>query len=286
MNNKYIDIKIYKTKINGNGMKKYKEIFSLLLVFFSLTFSFNAYARWSFAGKFLATTASSCAVGAAAGYTYAESTGYDSQPKQVVTWMSGVTGCLTGAVFSYFFFDDPSKDLAAKNEQLSSINSQLQLQIQQITDVENLGLNHYPMPQGMGQSHGQNKNLQTNYSENDDYSILTNLDIGKIDPDKIGGTGGIIGGIKQCNVIYPIWMDDAGFVHSFSGKGKTVVAAEKWIPVSPNFAIKTWQFYFSPDGCFEQNKQYGFFERVMPGLTNKLWQELRTVEQKKTREKN
>lgn len=258
-------------------IKKYFESKYSILISLSLNMiSFYAHAEWSYAGKFLATTASTCAAGLATGYAVGENGGYDSQPKQIVTWMGGVTGCLSGAVFSYFFFNDPSKELAQKNEQLSSTNAQLQLQIQQITNAQNLGTANYPLPQGM------NRNL--NSSSNDDGSILNNLDIAKIDPEKIGGTGGITGGIKQCNIIYPIWMDDAGFVHSFSGKN--IAAAEKWIPVSQNFAIKTWQFYFSPSGCFEPNKQYGYFERVMPGLTNRLWQELKTVENKKAKENN
>jgi hypothetical protein len=250
------------------------------IFFLAIYISNIAHAEWSYGGKFISATLSGCAAGGVSAYSYADSTGYDSQPKQVVTLLGMTTGCVTGAIFSYFFFDDPSRDLAQNNEHLRSANAQLQLQIQQITNAQNLGMQNYSMTQ----SANQNSHSPTNPSLNDDYSILKNLDIGKIDPTKIGGTGGISGGIKQCNIIYPIWMDDAGFVHSFSGK--SIAATEKWIPVSPNFAIKTWQFYFSPDGCFEQNKQYGFFEHVIPGLTNRLWQELRTVERKKTKEKN
>ncbi|MBX9837690.1 MAG: hypothetical protein K2X69_05155 [Silvanigrellaceae bacterium] len=234
------------------------KIYSKIVLFFlSIVMTSNtAQAEWSYAGKFLATTASGCAAGLASGYMVGNYGGYDSQPKQIVTYMGGVTGCLTGALFSYFFYDEPSKDLAQRNEQLQYVNDRLQLQLQ-----SSVNANQLQKLGGMLPTSPSGNNLgQTN-------SILENMKIAQIDPSKIGGMGSILNGIKKCNIIYPLWMGKDGFVNSSNDK---INEEDSWIPVSPNFAIKVWQFYYSKDGCFEKDPRYGYFEKVVPGLTKSL----------------
>ena len=227
---------------------KYK-IYLLVIILF---FKNNARAEWSYAGKFLATTAAGCAAGGGVSYLYANNTGYDSQPRAIVTWMGTATGCLTGALFSYFFYEEPSKDLAQRNEQLQHVNDQLQLQLQTVVNSNQLKKMNGSMPGGN----------QSNIN-----SILENMKIAQIDASKIGGMGSILNGMKKCNIIYPLWMGKDGFVNSQSENNKE---EDSWIPVSPNFAIKVWQFYYSKDGCFEKDTRYGYFESVMPGLTRNL----------------
>lgn len=232
----------------------------LLVSVLSVVSIFNtAKAEWSYAGKFLATTASGCAAGLASGFMIGNYGGYDSQPKQIVTYMGGVTGCLTGALFSYFFYDEPSKDLTQRNEQLQHVNDQLQLQLQSVVNSNQL--------QKMGGQQNPKNIGQINLN-----SILSNMQIAQIDPSKIGGLGNIQNGLKKCDVIYPLWMGRNGFVNS--GSDSNIVNEDAWIPVSPHYAIKSWQFYYSKDGCFEADKRYGFFENVMPGLTDNLQKQL------------
>nr|BFD33494.1 hypothetical protein GTC16762_31130 [Pigmentibacter ruber] len=232
---------------------KNKLFSKVILLFLSLVITTNtAKAEWSYAGKFLATTAGGCAAGLASGYMIGNYGGYDSQPKQIMTYMGGVTGCLTGALFSYFFYDEPSKDLTQRNEQLQHVNDQLQLQLQTIVNSNQLKKMNGSIPSGN----------QSNIN-----SILENMKIAQIDPSKIGGLGNIQNGLKKCDIIYPLWMGKDGFVNSQS---ESMKEEDSWIPVSPNFAIKVWQFYYSKDGCFEKDTRYGYFESVMPGLTRNL----------------
>lgn len=239
---------------------KNKLFSKFILLFLPLVITTNtAKAEWSYAGKFLATTAGGCAAGLASGYMIGNYGGYDSQPKQIVTYMGGVTGCLTGALFSYFFYDEPSKDLTQRNEQLQHVNDQLQLQLQTVVNSNQL--------QRMG---GGQQNLK-NSGQINLNSILSNMQIAQIDPSKIGGLGNIQNGLKKCDIIYPLWMGRNGFVSSSSDKNAN---EDTWIPVSPHYAIKAWQFYYSKDGCFEADKRYGFFENVMPGLTDNLQKQL------------
>jgi hypothetical protein len=98
------------------------------------------------------------------------------------------------------------------------------------------------------------------------------MQIAQIDPSKIGGLGNIKNGLKKCDIIYPLWMGKNGFV---SSSVENNPSDDEWIPVSPHYALKVWQFYYSKDGCFERDKRYGFFEDVMPGLTDNLEKQLR-----------
>jgi hypothetical protein len=229
----------------------------LLSIFLASSFIFSntANGEFSYAGKFLSTTAAGCAVGFGTGFMIGESGGYESQPKQIISWMSAATGCLSAAVFSYFFYDDPTKDIAQRNEQLQHVNNQLQLQLQAQVNSGTL------QNQKFAFSNQSSINL-----------ILENMQIARIDPEKIGAIGNIKSGLKKCDVIYPLWMGKNGFVHSDT---ETIKIEESWIPVSPHFALKTWQFYYSKDGCFEADKKYGYFENVMPGLSNQLENQLR-----------
>ncbi|WP_338635172.1 hypothetical protein [Spirobacillus cienkowskii] len=232
---------------------KNKIILNTLLIF-SLSVSKNSVAEISYAGKFLNTTATGCAVGLGSGLLIGEYGGYDPKTKQSVTWMGAVTGCLSATVFSYFFYDDQTKDLIQRNEQLQHINNQLQLQLQ--AQINNGTL--------------QNQKFLTN--NNTISLILENMQIAKIDPEKIGGVDNLIFGLKKCDAIYPLWMDKNGFVHSNNDK---IALEDSWIPVSPHFALKSWQFYYSKDGCFEEDKKYGYFENIMPGLSSQLENQLR-----------
>jgi hypothetical protein len=243
------------------NIMKNKIILNAFVVFL-LSFSKIAVAEISYAAKFLNTTAFGCSVGLGSGFLLGEYGKYDVKTKQVVSWMSAATGCLSAAIFSYFFYDDPSKDLVQRNEQLQHLNNQLQLQLQAQVNNETL----------------QTQNFLTNNKTIN--SILENMQIARIDPEKIGGVDNLKTGLKKCDVIYPLWMGKNGFVHSNIHQIKV---EESWIPVSPHFALKAWQFYYSKDGCFEEDKEYGYFEDVMPGLSNQLENQLRytlTIKQK------
>ena len=101
-------------------------LISILFSFLSTNF---AYAEMSYGSKFIVTTLSGCAAGGAGAYTYAESTGYDSQPKQVVTFLGATTGCITGALFSYLFFNDNTAPLtqqvSADQKTINDLKNQL-----------------------------------------------------------------------------------------------------------------------------------------------------------------
>ncbi|CAO1295339.1 unnamed protein product [Diamesa hyperborea] len=120
-------------------------LFATLVTIFS---SNNAYADWSYGGKFLATTFGGCAVGGASAYGYASNMNYDSQPKSIVTWMGAATGCLSGAIFSYFFYDDNSATLNTKiNEQQKTI-ADLSIQLSDIQGQKQNGAFNIPKVAG------------------------------------------------------------------------------------------------------------------------------------------
>ncbi|BBH54712.1 hypothetical protein [Fluviispira sanaruensis] len=243
---------------------KNKYILKSIVVTLALSSSF-AYADWSYGGKFLATTAAGCVAGLGAGYMVGEYGGYDSQPKQIVTYMSGVTGCLTGALFSYFFYDDPTRELSQRSQQLQYVNDQLQLQLQATVNGNQL--------QKMGGRIPQNGSNTVDISRAELNNILNNMQIAKIDSSGLGGSSSIIKGLKDCGTIYPLWMGKDGFVNSLSSD--KIQEESQWIPVSQNYALKVWQFYYSKEGCFEADKRYGYFENIMPGLSANLEKQLR-----------
>lgn len=86
-----------------------KKIFYIITSFILVSF-FGSYAHAdiSYGAKFLFTTAGGCAVGGLTEFAIAKTAGYDKQPTQIISLLGATSGCLTGALFSYFFYDDKS----------------------------------------------------------------------------------------------------------------------------------------------------------------------------------
>ncbi|KAB8039138.1 hypothetical protein GCL60_09795 [Silvanigrella paludirubra] len=220
-----------------------------LLLLSLLSFVNNAYAEWSYAGKFLATTAAGCAVGGAGSYFYANGAGYDTQPRAIVTWMGAATGCLTGALFSYLFYDDDSKTLAQVNEQLTATNNRLQLELQKSANNSSFGV---PLP---------SVKLPDLNSTLNSFKIAKMESIYEMDV-KTNPT------IADCSGdYYSIWLDSNGYAHSAK---KDERPRNLWIPVSPNLAMSSWQFIYSSTGCFKPHPSYDYFEKIVPGLARML----------------
>lgn len=91
--------------------KNFYIISSFILVSF---FSSYAHADISYGAKFLFTTAGGCAVGGLTEFAIAKTAGYDKQPTQIISLLGATSGCLTGALFSYFFYEDKSLGSSTK----------------------------------------------------------------------------------------------------------------------------------------------------------------------------
>lgn len=123
---------IQKDLLSKNGVFMCRGLiktYLILMVFSMIIYSKVSYAEMSYGSKFVVTTLSGCAVGGGGAYAYAESTGYDSQPKQVVTFLGATTGCITGALFSYLFFNDNTAPLtqqvSADQKTINDLKNQL-----------------------------------------------------------------------------------------------------------------------------------------------------------------
>jgi hypothetical protein len=244
---------------------KNKIIFIIATICFLLNTNY-AQASWSYGSKFLATTFAGCAVGGAGSYIYADNTGYDSQPKLIVTWMGAATGCLTGALFSYFFYDDESAALSQVNEQLMATNNALQRQLQKSVNTSTFGP---PLP-SIDLS-GVSSHLILNSMQIGKLSSLSEIDV-KTNPT-----------INDCESgVYSLWMDSNGFVHSANKEERP---RNLWIPVSSDLAISAWQFLYSDKNCFKAHPQYGYFESIAPGLTKMLKNQITMTAEKSVNNK-
>lgn len=213
-----------------------------LLLLSLLSFVNNAQAEWSYAGKFLATTAAGCAVGGAGSYFYANGNGYDTQPRAIVTWMGAATGCLTGALFSYFFYDDDSKTLAQVNEQLMATNNRLQLELQRSANNA-AAIPTIKIPD-------INKTLSSfNIAK---INSIHDMDV-QTNPTASDCSGNY----------YAAWIDSNGYVRS----NRDQRPKSLWIPISPNLAMSAWQFIYSEEGCFKPHPTYEYFQKIYPGIS-------------------
>lgn len=216
-----------------------------LLLLSLLSFVNNAQAEWSYGGKFLATTAAGCAVGGVGSYFYANNTGYDTQPRAIVTWMGAATGCLTGALFSYFFYDDDSKMLAQVNEQLTATNNRLQLELQKSAN------NAASIP---------------TLKIPDINKTLNSFKIAKIDSIHEMDVQTSPTASDCSGNYYAAWLDSNGYVRS----NKDARPKNLWIPISPNLAMSAWQFIYSETGCFKPHPSYDYFQKIYPGISEMI----------------
>lgn len=223
------------------------KLMILCFSFSSIAIVNKANADMSYGAKFLATTFSGCAVGGFGSYFYADNTGYDSQPKAIVTWMGAATGCLTGAIFSYFFYDDNSATLNTRiNEQQKTI-ADLSIQLADIQGQKQNGTfnppkvaGNYPNPFGdFKVSEGVAK---TSYDEN---KLPTGLNI------------------KKCNQMLKFTLQTPDEI-KLNSENMPVVA------VSPHFALVGLTFLYSKNDCLFPSKNGVYAEEYLNGLTDFL----------------
>lgn len=224
-----------------------RKIMTLLFIISIFISSKIAYADWSYGGKFLATTFAGCAVGGISSYAYAENTGYDSQPKAIVTWMGAATGCLTGAIFSYFFYDDNSATLNTRiNEQQKTI-ADLSIQLADIQGQKQNGTfnppkvaGNYPNPFG-------------------DFKVTEGIPKTSYDENKL--PSGL--NIKKCNQMLKFTLQTPDEI-KLNSENMPVVA------VSPHFALVGLTFLYSKNDCLFPSKKGVYAEEYLNGLTDFL----------------
>lgn len=225
-----------------------KKIISLLFLISIFISSKYAYADWSYGGKFLATTVAGCAVGGASSYAYAENTGYDSQPKAIVTWMGAATGCLTGAIFSYFFYDDNSATLNTWiNEQQKTI-ADLSIQLADIQGQKQNGTFNPPKIAG---------NFPDPFS---DFKVSEGIAKTTFDDSKL--PPGL--NIKKCNKMLKFTLQSNANDLKLNSESMPVV------PISPNFALVGFTFLYSQNDCISPFKSGVYAEENMKGMTEFL----------------
>lgn len=103
----------------------------LYITFFMLNsmIGFSAHAEISYGAKFLFTTAGGCAVGGLTEFAIAKKAGFDSQPTQIVSLLGATSGCLTGALISYFFYEDKTRDYDAQFSAQAKVKHDLSLHL-------------------------------------------------------------------------------------------------------------------------------------------------------------
>jgi hypothetical protein len=227
-------------------MKNKKTLFiSFILIFISN----YAHADWSYSGKFLATTVAGCAIGGSGSYVYADNTGYDSQPKAIVTWMGAATGCLTGAIFSYFFYDDNSATLNTRiNEQQKTI-ADLSIQLADMQGQKQNGT--FNPPPLVGNYPNPFDKLQLKEGVAKQNYDLNNLPRGL--------------NIKNCDKLYQYSLVDDGNDVELAKKSQEIIA------VSKKFALVGFTFLYTPNDCFSPSLPGGkYAESYFNGLESFL----------------
>ncbi len=232
-------------------MRKMKKKI-LVTLFISLSLHFQVQAEWSYGAKFLTTTVASCAAGYGAGYAYTSVNNYDSQPSQIISWMGAATGCLSGALFSYLFFDDSTDKLKTQNESDRKVIADLQIQITRLQNDKTLSGNKYAF---------NNEILGPN--------PFDNLDVKKIVEEKLIDLGNMPSGFTS---------DTCSKWYYFTLQGDNTISADKndskleFIAIDKHYALIGFKFAYSYDGCFRPStKQNGiFYERYWPSLNKFL----------------
>ncbi len=226
-----------------------KNKFILFTSFILIFSSNNAQADWSYGGKFLATTVGACLAGGAGAYFYADNTGYDNQPKMILTWSGAAFGCITGAVFSYFFYDDNSATLNTRiNEQQKTI-SDLSIQLADMQGQKQNGTFNIPKVAGNYPNPFDNLKLSEGVPKHayDDSKLPPGLNL------------------KKCNRMLKFTLTNSGNDVALNSEMQNIVA------VSPNFALVGFTFLYSPNDCIFPSKNNEYAEEHFNGLTKFLY---------------
>jgi hypothetical protein len=233
---------------------------SFLFIYWAIFTPVFAYADMSYGSKFFITTLSGCAAGGAGAYTYAEATGYDSQPKQIVTFMGATTGCITGALFSYLFFNDNTAGLTQQvtsdQKTIDDLKNQL-IRIQggqlsgPITDPKVAANAFFTSP------------LDSNFTSN-----LIDM---KSTPSSELPTGIAIKNTPECKKWARISL-----IPDADGKVRKVENLQ-WIALDNNFAVLGIQFAYTNKNCFLPSPMQGgiYFGQYWAGvrdfLNGRVW---------------
>lgn len=225
-------------------MLKIKLVISVL----SVAFYCGADASMSYGSKFLLTTISGCAAGGLGSYAYASNSGYDSQPRGIITWMGAATGCLSGAVFSYFFYDDNTQDL---NTQISAQNKTISDLTIQLSEM-----------QGQKQSEGFNPpKIIGNYPDPfNDFKVSEGIAKSTFDESKL--PQGL--NIKKCNKMLKFTLEPNANDLKLNTDSAPVV------PVSPNFALVGFTFLYSQNDCINPPSSGVYAEENLKGMSDFL----------------
>lgn len=246
------------------------KLFSLL--FLVLT-SQNAQADWSYGAKFLATTFGGCAVGYGAGYGYSHVNNYDSQPGMIVSWMGAATGCLSGALFSYIFYEDKTQALTARVSSDDKTIEDLKIQLARIKNATS-----YTSYDG--------SNPQEFYSNVPEVALqnpFENLGVTEVITQKM---------IDEKNLPTGFSSDTCSKFYNFYLTGDSTISTNKkdkleFIAIDKNFALIGFQFAYSYDGCFKpsdsQNGKY--FGQYWPYLSQFLGKRVEGLYKRVAKEK-
>lgn len=249
-------------------MKKKIVIFSFLL------YVQIANAEIAYGTKFLTTTLAGCAAGGIGSYVYADNTGYDSQPKSIISWMGAATGCLTGAVFSYFFYDDKTDKLTAKVASDEKTITDLQIQLARMKNSS------YTYSRDMT---GMEEYLPRTVLPELDQNPFENLGISEVITQKM---------IDEKNLPTGFSSETCSKWYNFYLTGDSTITTNKkekleFIAIDKNYALIGFQFAYSYDGCFKpSNSQNGkYFGNYWPNLTNFLHDRVAGLKRKVAKQK-
>ena len=224
------------------------KLMILCFIFSSLSMINRAYADMSYGAKFLLTTFSGCAAGGFGSYVYADNTGYDSQPKAIVTWMGAATGCLTGAIFSYFFYDDNTQTLNTKISEQNKTIADLSIQLSDIQGQKQNGTFNPPKVAG---------NFPDPFS---DFKVSEGIAKTTFDDSKL--PPGL--NIKKCNRMLKFTLEPNANDLKLNSESMPVV------PLSPNFALVGFTFLYSQNDCISPTKNGLYAEENLKGMTDFL----------------
>lgn len=233
-------------KFKNQGVK----CLSAAILILPCILSNTAQADLSYGAKFVLTTAAGCTAGGIGTGIYASQAGYDTQPRATVTWMGAATGCLTGAVFSYFFYNDESGSLQTRISEQQKTIQDLSLQLASMQGQKQ---------NGTFSSDQVYRSLPNPF---DNLELKEGIAKSTYDPNHL--PKGL--NIKTCSHLWQYSLiNDGSDVVSTTNSNSRIVA------VSKNFALVGFAFLYSPNDCFSPSTENGFYaEKYFPGLENFL----------------